>query len=183
MKGLEKAFSSLRRSGDTKKSLPLLAFKVAQESECLQHLIRTDEKLAGRSFKELLVEDERPRFADFIASSTRAFRMPEGEPTPPCCLRMSFGSGASATASGGVAGVAADIYHVPVPGLFGAQEPYHLIAFKEVPWMKLPVGKKLWGIYRYHQLALANLQLRFPFVFTFVFVNGALWGDGGLDRP
>ncbi|CAK8995072.1 unnamed protein product [Durusdinium trenchii] len=107
--------------------------EVAQESECLQHLIRTDEKLAGRSFKELLVEDERPRFADFIASSTRAFRMPEGEPTPPCCLRMSFGSGASATASGGVAGVAADIYHVPVPGLFGAQEPYHLIAFKEDP--------------------------------------------------
>ena len=30
-------------------------------------------------------------------------------------------------------GVAADIYHVPIFGLFGAREPYHLIAFKEDP--------------------------------------------------
>ena len=27
--------------------------------------------------------------------------------------------------------VRTDIFHVPVPGLFGATEPYHLIAFKE----------------------------------------------------
>ena len=27
--------------------------------------------------------------------------------------------------------VAADLFHVPVPGLFGSRDPYHLIAFKE----------------------------------------------------
>ena len=27
--------------------------------------------------------------------------------------------------------MAADVYHVPVSGLFGSTEPYHLIAFKE----------------------------------------------------
>lgn len=27
--------------------------------------------------------------------------------------------------------VAVDMYHVPVPGLYGASKPFHLIAFKE----------------------------------------------------
>ena len=34
--------------------------------------------------------------------------------------------------------VGADLYHVPVPGLFGASEPYHLIAFKEDPDSRPP---------------------------------------------
>ena len=49
-------------------------------------------------------------------------QMPRGLPQG---LRVSFRD-----VAGGF-GVAADLYHVPVPKLFGSDEPYHLIAFKE----------------------------------------------------
>lgn len=99
---------------------------VAQESECLKHLILTDVNLKGRSFKHLLADEEQDRFAEFIESSTQAFGMPESaDVAPPFCSRVAF------RGSAGI-GVAADIYHVPVR-LFGAKDPYHLIAFKEDP--------------------------------------------------
>ena len=44
--------------------------------------------------------------------------------TPPTCLRVSL-CGASNTR------VPADIFHVPVPHLFGADHPYHLLAISE----------------------------------------------------
>ncbi|CAK8997586.1 unnamed protein product [Durusdinium trenchii] len=97
---------------------------VAQESECLKHLILTDVSLKGRSFENLLADGERPRFREFIEASTNAFGAELS--APPFCSRVSF------RGSAGI-GVAADVYHVPVPGLFGANEPYHLVAFKEDP--------------------------------------------------
>ena len=98
---------------------------VTQESDCLKHLIFTDVSLVGRSFEQLLAGEERPRFKNFIKSSSQAFSIPESEHlAPPCCSRVSFCGSAGLR-------VAADIYHVPVPRLFGANEPYHLIAFNE----------------------------------------------------
>ncbi|CAK9056137.1 unnamed protein product [Durusdinium trenchii] len=100
---------------------------VAKESECLKHLILTNVSLTGSSFLDLL-DGEQHRFKAFIDSS-----MASPEPkdslkrtdTPPANgLRVSL------RGSEGVR-VAADLYHVPVPGLFGAKEPFHLIAFKE----------------------------------------------------
>ncbi|CAK9056274.1 unnamed protein product [Durusdinium trenchii] len=93
---------------------------VAKESECLKHLILTNVSLVGRSFPHLLVEEERPRFNEFIEASARSTR----EAAAPLCLRVSF------RGSAGIR-IAADLYHVPVPGLFGASEPYHLLALKE----------------------------------------------------
>ena len=80
--------------------------------------------LKGRSFENLLADGERPRFREFIEASTNAFGAELS--APPFCSRVSF------RGSAGI-GVAADVYHVPVPGLFGANEPYHLVAFKEDP--------------------------------------------------
>ena len=96
---------------------------VAQESEGLKHLILTTVNLKGRSFERLLIDEECTRFTKFIQSSTEAFLTPKPA-VPPVCLRTSL------RGSAGIR-VAADVFHVPIPGLFGAAEPYHLLAFKE----------------------------------------------------
>ncbi|CAK8996585.1 unnamed protein product [Durusdinium trenchii] len=101
---------------------------VAQESHCLKHLILTDVSLKGKSFEHLLVDDEQlVRFREFIEASNEAFQAPDSKgAAPPLCLRVSLRD------AGGIR-VATDIYHVPVPGIFGAHDLYHLLAFKEDP--------------------------------------------------
>ncbi|CAK9047798.1 unnamed protein product, partial [Durusdinium trenchii] len=66
---------------------------VAQESECLKHLILTDVSLKGRSFQHLLVEDEdeQARFGQFIEASTQAFGRPDSKDSAcPSSLRISL---------------------------------------------------------------------------------------------
>ena len=96
---------------------------VAQESECLKNLILTDVSLIGRPFGHLLAEDKN-RFNTFIKSS-EASCTPDSllHLAPPFCSRVCFrGAGLR---------VSADIYHVPVPGLFGVKEAHHLIALSK----------------------------------------------------
>ena len=95
---------------------------VAQESEGLQHLIRGDTNFNGKSFKELLADEDQNRFRDFVETSM-ASQSAKLKDSAPLCSRVGF------RGSEGIQ-VAADLYHVPVPELFGA-EAYHLIAFKE----------------------------------------------------
>lgn len=46
---------------------------VAQESQCLRHLILTDVGLKGKCFEHLLLDDEqRTRFREFIEASSDA---------------------------------------------------------------------------------------------------------------
>lgn len=46
---------------------------VAQESQCLKHLILTDVSLQGRSFEHLLLDDEQlTRFREFVEASIDA---------------------------------------------------------------------------------------------------------------
>ena len=98
---------------------------VAQESECLKNLILTDVSLVGRSFSHLLADGDRDRFNSFINASMESLGMPDSKHVaPPFCSRVMF------RGSTGLR-VSADIYHVPVPGLFGAKEAHHLIALKE----------------------------------------------------
>ncbi|CAE7246350.1 unnamed protein product [Symbiodinium necroappetens] len=94
--------------------------------DCLQNLLMNRANLHGKAFEMLLPPDERQRFADFITASTKAALDPADGPrmTPPTCLRVSL-CGASNTR------VPADIFHVPVPHLFGADHPYHLLAISE----------------------------------------------------
>ena len=98
---------------------------VVQESQCLKNLILTDVSLIGRCFLHLLADGDRDRFRSFIESSMQAVAMPDSKHVaPPFCSRVMF------RGSTGLR-VSADIYHVPVPGLFGAKEAHHLIALKE----------------------------------------------------
>ncbi|CAK9089789.1 Uncharacterized protein SCF082_LOCUS42362 [Durusdinium trenchii] len=100
--------------------------KIAQDSECLKHLILTDVSLKDRSFEELLASEEQARFQSFIEKSTASAVDRDEDSGPPLCLRLSLRGAAGIR-------VGADVYHVPVPKLFGAGQPYHLIAFKEDP--------------------------------------------------
>ena len=97
---------------------------VAQESQCLKNLILTDVSLVGRSFCHLLADGDRDRFNGFIESSMQAVSPDAKHVAPPFCSRVSL------CGSAGVR-VSVDIFHVPVPGLFGAKEAHHLIALKE----------------------------------------------------
>lgn len=81
---------------------------IPEESECLKHLILTNVSLAGLSFQDLLADDERSRFDAFIRASTQTFGERTDSATP-LCLRVSL------RGSEGIR-VAADLYHVPVPG-------------------------------------------------------------------
>ena len=102
-------------------------FKIVGESQCVQHLIMTTVSMAGKPLDHFVMEGDRQRFVEFIQSSTDdILRTPESQRRcAPCAsLRVSF------RGSAGIR-VAADIYHVPVVGLYGAAEPFHLIAFKE----------------------------------------------------
>ena len=99
-------------------------FKIIGESDSVQHLIMTTVSMAGKPLDHFVIEGERQRFVEFIQSSTHdILRNPESQHRFPS-LRVSF------RGSAGIR-VAADIYHVPVVGLYGAAEPFHLIAFKE----------------------------------------------------
>ncbi|CAK9056258.1 unnamed protein product [Durusdinium trenchii] len=119
---------------------------VAKESECLKHLILTNVSLTGSSFLDLLADGEQHRFKAFIDSSTAAFGA-QSQSTdatrwthtaaPPLCLRVSL------RGSEGVR-VAADLYHVPVPGQADS-EPSHLIAFKEDPELRARVPEAAEG--------------------------------------
>ena len=101
-------------------------FHVAQESECLRHLIMADVSLKGRSF-EHFTEDPQ-HFRQLLRRRADPEAAPRGSRL---CLR-------------GAAGirVGTDIFHVPIPGLYGAVEPHHLIAFKEDPEAQAPPEAK-----------------------------------------
>eukprot|EP00913_Durusdinium_trenchii_P007457 g7009.t1 len=74
--------------------------------ECLKHLIFTDISLRGRDFCQLMVDDSRRRFADFVATQLTVATVADGAPAGlPQGLRVSFRD-----VAGGF-GVAADLYH------------------------------------------------------------------------
>lgn len=79
----------------------------------------------GKSFKDLIVPEEQARVVDFIEQSTEACLEPSKE-TLPLCSRVSLQGAAGIR-------VAADLYHLAIPDLFGAEKPHHLISFKEDP--------------------------------------------------
>lgn len=72
---------------------------VPQESQCLKHLILTNVSLKGRSFQQLLVDEEQHRFLEFIHTSTQTLGTPESKDFLPLCLRVSFRGSAGGVCS------------------------------------------------------------------------------------
>ncbi|CAE7945509.1 unnamed protein product [Symbiodinium sp. KB8] len=95
-------------------------FKICGSAPCLQRLLSSREDFAGRSFRELIVDDEARRTFDrFLAKAA----LPK-EATPGC-LRVPL-----KTASTQI--VSVDMFHVPLPhNLYGMNTIHHLLALTE----------------------------------------------------
>lgn len=96
--------------------------KIRGNSECLQHMLMSDEKLQGMEFTKLLA-DQQEAFRKFVAMSTRTaknIKSPADVQTA-SCMRVSFATKTSQRS--------ADLFHVPMPQPLG--EPYHLLAVRE----------------------------------------------------
>jgi len=99
----------------------LLNSKLCIVGGCLKTLLMTSEEFSGRSFEELLVEEERPTFRHFMLDSAK--EAPSG--SAPTCVRVSL------KRAGHRIGV--DLFHVKMPHLLGEEtgETFHLIALRE----------------------------------------------------
>ncbi|CAE7201931.1 unnamed protein product [Symbiodinium necroappetens] len=95
-------------------------FKICGSAPCLQRLLSSRDDFAGRSFRELIGDDEaRKTFDRFLAKAA----LPK-EATPGC-LRVPL-----KTASTQI--VSVDMFHVPLPhNLYGLNTIHHLLALTE----------------------------------------------------
>jgi len=103
-------------------------FRIQGESRCLQHILMSQKSLVGKSFPDLLDEEERKGFNEFTKSSTEAASTAgdgceEESLAARPCHRMSLRGACNIKAS-------VDIFHVPVVDQMN-EEILHLIAFRE----------------------------------------------------
>mmetsp|Transcript_14004 Transcript_14004/g.31886 ORF Transcript_14004/g.31886 Transcript_14004/m.31886 type:complete len:581 (-) Transcript_14004:71-1813(-) len=94
----------------------------------LQRIIGTSENLCGKQFVQFLQSPEdTTKFLSFIEASSKnmagASASPELAATP-SGLRVALATKQGKT-------VSVDIFHAPMPDLFGSPEPYHLLAMVE----------------------------------------------------
>ena len=99
---------------------------ICEDTECLKHLLMSPTGFKGCKFEQLLMTDERKRFTSFIEQSTQEASKPEQNKTTPHCLRVSL------QGTNGIR-VGVDLWHVPMPDLFGKEGPHHLVALREDP--------------------------------------------------
>lgn len=97
--------------------------RIAEDSDCLKHLLMTQSKFKGKDFERLLVEEEVERFQEFMKQSMAEAHKPEDQRTKtPPCLRISL-RGASDLRVG------VDVWHVSMPGRKDGVR--HLLALRE----------------------------------------------------
>eukprot|EP00435_Cladocopium_sp_Y103_P000141 s2658_g1.t1 len=97
--------------------------RIAEDSDCLKHLLMTQSKFKGKDFERLLVEEEVDRFQEFMKQSMAEAHKPEEQRTKtPPCLRISL-RGASDLRVG------VDVWHVSMPGRKDGVR--HLLALRE----------------------------------------------------
>ncbi|CAE7459984.1 unnamed protein product [Symbiodinium natans] len=96
----------------------------------LQRLLPSRTISAGDEFCSLMGSEEmKDRFLEFIAGSVaassagRSSQVPQGG--PPACWRVVLSDGGRE--------LHVDVFHATLPRLFGAEEPYHLLALVEDP--------------------------------------------------
>ncbi|CAE7463993.1 unnamed protein product [Symbiodinium necroappetens] len=89
--------------------------QICGEGKCLQHLLMTGASLQGRSFADLIWEEQKREFDRFVEVQKGS------EDAAPACLRTSLRGSCSIR-------VSVDLFHVPLE-LYG--EKHHLFAFRE----------------------------------------------------
>ena len=96
---------------------------VSGSPSCLQRLLSTQKNFEGTNFSSLIAGPENQEsFATFVGASASS-QANDAESSPPACLRISL------TEAGQI--VPVDVFHALLPGLFGAEEPHHILAFVE----------------------------------------------------
>ncbi|CAE7823090.1 unnamed protein product [Symbiodinium sp. CCMP2456] len=102
-------------------------FQISGKAPCLQRLLSSSEDFAGRSFRDLLVDDKaRKVFDDFLkAAAVEGVREHLQSSAAPRCLRVPLRAPSGQT-------ISVDVFHVPLPpSLYGESTAYHLLALKE----------------------------------------------------
>ncbi|OLP80937.1 hypothetical protein AK812_SmicGene38583 [Symbiodinium microadriaticum] len=111
-------------------------FQICGTAPCLQRLLSSSEDFAGRSFPDLLADDDaRKLLNDFLAPAAATSdadegaesgkRLPSTEGAAPRCLRVPL------RAPSGQA-ISVDVFHVSLPStLYGESTSYHLLALKQ----------------------------------------------------
>jgi len=96
---------------------------IAEEADCLKHLMMASGTFKGKQFEHLIVEDEVCRFKDFIKQSMAEAHKPEDQRTKtPPCLRVSLRGPSHLR-------VGVDLWHVCMPGR--KDGVMHLLALRE----------------------------------------------------
>ena len=114
---------------------------ICGEASKLEQLLMTGTSLQNRSFWDLIQEDSREEFRRFLQATSEAGGVPS-------CLRTSLRGSCNIR-------VAVDIFHVPLPDLFG--DMHHLIAFREdVETRPLPEALEDVDVALLEQLAAAR---------------------------
>ena len=103
-------------------------FNIVGDNTRLRRVPATPTDLQGVNFTDLLDQEEKEQFENFVKMSCSASQIPEEREEScsiPPCLRVSLPSAYSR--------VGVDIFHVLVPRFLDAAGPLHLLAFTEDP--------------------------------------------------
>ena len=117
---------------------------------CLQRLLSTQKDFEGTDFGSLIdCPKSKEKFDTLVRTSVTS-----AEAAPPSCLRVSLSDGDQR--------VPVDVFHAVLPGLFGAEEPHHILALVEdTASREAPLAKQ--GFPEWHQIPERNRARRWPF--------------------
>ena len=121
---------------------------------CLQRLLSTEKNFEGINFSSLIdCTESKERFDTLVSTSARS-QSNDAEAAPPSCLRVSLSDGGQH--------VPVDVFHAVLPGLFGAEEPHHILALVEDTGRReAPLSTH--GFPDWHQIPQRNPSRRWPF--------------------
>ena len=96
---------------------------VCGSESCLQRLLSTQKSFQGINFSSLIAcSESREKFTALVNTSASS-QANDAEASPPSCLRVSLSEAGQI--------VPVDVFHAVLPGLFGAEEPHHILALVE----------------------------------------------------
>ena len=96
---------------------------VCGSESCLQRLLSTQKSFQGINFSSLIAcPESREKFTALVNTSASS-QANYAEASPPSCLRVSLSEAGQI--------VPVDVFHAVLPGLFGAEEPHHILALVE----------------------------------------------------
>jgi len=97
-------------------------FRVRGTATCLQRMLGTNTDFSGTSLVDLMVEESKKAFIDFMEASSNSC---EEDSPAPRCLRVAFKGGRD------TGPVSVDLFHVAIPDLHVPGAKHHIMALAE----------------------------------------------------